>query len=99
MIEDISPAEFIRRRDAGELWQLLDVREAWEIEAASVRGTIDIPMGEIAQRFPELDACHSGGRSAQVAGFLAEAGLAKVANIAGGIDAWSETVDTTIPRY
>ena len=106
MIEDISPVEFLHRRDAGELWQLLDVREQWEIDTAGVGGTINIPMGEISQRYAELDTatpiavmCHSGGRSAKVAGYLASAGFAQVANIAGGIDAWSQTIDESIPRY
>ncbi len=106
MIEDISPAELVRRQNAGELWQLLDVREAWEIQTASVAGSINISMQEVPQRMAELDRtlplavmCHSGGRSARVASYLSAAGFAKIANIAGGIDAWSLTVDTSIPRY
>lgn len=106
MIEDLLPAEFVRRRDSGELWQLLDVREAWEISIARIDGSIDIPMNEIPARLGELDAsvpvavfCHSGGRSAQVAQYLAQCGCDRVANIVGGIDAWSSDVDESIPRY
>ena len=106
MIEDITPAEYIRRRDSGELWALLDVREAWEIDIARIDQTIDIPMAEIPARVAELDAsqpvavfCHSGGRSAQVASFLAQSGFDRVANIVGGIDAWSLGIDDSIPRY
>ncbi len=106
MIEDITPNEFVRRRDSGELWALLDVREAWEIEIASIHQTIDIPMAEIPARVAELDAsqavavlCHSGGRSAQVAIYLAQTGFDRVANIVGGIDMWSLDIDDSIPRY
>lgn len=106
MIEDMAPAEFIRRRNAGELWILLDVREAWEVDTARIDQAINIPMVEIPSRIAELDACqpvavlcHSGGRSAQVANYLAQSGFDRVANIAGGIDAWSLNVDNSIPRY
>lgn len=106
MIEELTPAEFVRRRDSGELWQLLDVRETWEIEIARIDRTIDIPMGEISTRLDELDAtqavavlCRSGGRSSKVASFLAQQGFHRVANISGGIDAWSLQVDGSIPRY
>jgi len=106
MIEDMTPGEFVRRRDSGELWALLDVRETWEIEIACIHQTIDIPMAEIPARIAELDAsqavavlCHSGGRSAQVANYLAQAGFDRVANIVGGIDTWSLDIDDSIPRY
>lgn len=106
MIEDIAPEEFVRRRESGELWQLLDVRETWEIETAGIDNTINIPMAEIPARIAELDAsqaiavlCHSGGRSARVADYLAQSGFERVANVVGGIDAWSVNVDSSIPRY
>lgn len=106
MIEQLTPAEFVAKRAAGELWQLLDVREDWEIETAGVSGSINIPMIEIADRRGELDPaapvavlCKSGGRSARVAQFLAAAGFARVANIDGGIDAWTDTVDPGLRRY
>ncbi len=106
MYEDLTPEEFVARRDDNELWQLLDVREAWERDIARVEGTLDIPMGEVPERLQELDRsrpvavlCHGGVRSARVATYLAQQGLEQVANIAGGIDAWSTTVDESIPRY
>lgn len=105
MIEDLTPAEFVRRQAAGELWQLLDVREPWEIGIAGLEETIDIPLAELPSRLAELDParpvaviCHSGGRSARAARFLAEHGYT-AANIAGGIDAWSTDVDPSVPRY
>ena len=106
MYEDFSPKDFRAQSDAGQQWQLLDVREHWEIEIASVPGSIRIPMSEIPSRQSELDAdvpvavlCHSGVRSARVAGFLADQGFCRVANIAGGIDAWALEVDNSLPRY
>lgn len=106
MFEQLTPAEFLRCRSAGELWQLLDVREPWELEIARLDQSIDIPMAEIASRHAELDpgrpvavVCHSGARSARVAGFLVQQGFSRVANIEGGIDAWSRETDRTLPRY
>jgi len=106
VFEDMSPVEYVERRRAGELWLLLDVREAWELGIASVSEAVSIPMHELAGRVGELDAsrpvavlCHSGVRSAIVAGYLARSGFDRVANIKGGIDAWSLAVDPAIPRY
>ena len=106
MYEDLTPEEFVARRSDNELWQLLDVREPWELEIARVEGSLDIPMGEVPERLDELDRnrpvavlCHGGVRSARIASYLTQQGLQQVANIAGGINAWSTSVDETIPRY
>ncbi len=106
MVENISPTEFAARCDADDSWQLLDVREPWEIEIASVPQSIRIPMADILSRQTGLDAgqpvavlCHSGGRSAKVADFLATQGFSRVANIAGGIDAWAQELDDSLARY
>ncbi|MEM8816374.1 MAG: rhodanese-like domain-containing protein [Pseudomonadota bacterium] len=103
---DLSPRELLERQRAGESWQLLDVREAWEIEIAKVESAVTIRMSEIQGRMQELDSdvpvavlCHSGIRSAQVAAWLKIAGFRRVANVTGGIDSWSLTVDASIPRY
>ncbi len=106
MNDELTPAEFVRLRATGELWQLLDVRETWEIETASVPDAIKIPMSEVPERRRELDEqapiavlCHSGVRSARVAAYLAASGFVRVSNISGGIDEWSKSVNTRIPRY
>lgn len=90
---------------------LLDVREPWEFELASLRAdgleTVNVPMSQIVQRVAELDPsrptvclCHHGMRSAQVAAFLEQRhGFASVTNFTGGIDAWSVEVDARVPRY
>ncbi len=103
---DLTPGQFVEKRKSGELWQLLDVREPWEIEIASVDDCLAIPMAQMPQRVNELDLsapiavlCHGGFRSASVAAWLSENGAGMVANISGGIDAWALTLDSTIPRY
>lgn len=105
-IEELSPAVLLARREAGELWQLLDVREPWEHDIVNVAEAVHIPMGEIPERHLELDAgrpvavlCHSGVRSARVAAFLSQQGFERLANVCGGIDAWATDVDTSLARY
>ena len=104
-IPEIPPAEFVHRRDGGEALTLLDVREAWELNVASVPGVLHIPMGEVAERVGEIDRnrevvvlCRSGRRSLEVAKYLQQNGFRAV-NLAGGILAWSRDLDATIPVY
>jgi rhodanese-related sulfurtransferase len=89
---------------------VLDVREPAELAAASVRADgfklLAIPMGEIPSRLGELPPdqplaclCHHGARSMRVAAFLQAQGFSQVANIAGGIQAWSEELDPRVPQY
>ena len=85
---------------------LLDVREPHELSIAAIEGTVNIPMAQVPARLGELDAdgtivvmCHSGIRSMQVAGYLAQRGFREVINLDGGIDAWSRQVDSKIPGY
>jgi rhodanese-related sulfurtransferase len=107
MIKDITPQEFLERRTAGNDMTLLDVREDWETALAPVPSAIvHIPMGQLADRLGELDPqretvviCRSGGRSMQVAHFLASRGFGSVSNLAGGILAWSRDLDPKIPQY
>jgi rhodanese-related sulfurtransferase len=107
MVKDLTPREFVDRRAGGAEMTLLDVREDWETALAPVPADIvHIPMGQIADRLGELDPlretvviCRSGGRSLQVAQFLAARGFASVSNLAGGILAWSRDLDPRIPQY
>jgi rhodanese-related sulfurtransferase len=85
---------------------LLDVREPWEFERARIEGARLIPMREIPARFGDLDReqdvvaiCHHGSRSQHVGMFLERAGFKKIYNLVGGVDAWSRTVDPTVPLY
>lgn len=105
-VSRLTPTELVERRNSGELWRLLDVREPWEIDISNVDGALAIPMAEIPERIGELAVedriavlCHTGVRSAVVAAWLLQRGFTTVANVEGGIDAWSVEVDGAIPRY
>jgi rhodanese-related sulfurtransferase len=104
-VPELTPSEFVARRDRGEPLTLLDVREEWELGIASVPGIVHIPVGEVAGRLGELDRtrevvvlCRSGRRSLEIAKFLQQNGF-KAVNLAGGILAWSRELDATIPTY
>jgi rhodanese-related sulfurtransferase len=107
MIKEITPRELLERRAAGTEFQLIDVREDWEIELAPVPSALThIPMGQIADRLGELDPtketmviCRSGGRSMEVARFLHAHGFGTVFNVTGGILKWSRDIDPRIPQY
>jgi len=104
-IPQITPTELKQRMDAGEDLFILDVREPFEHQIANIGGTL-IPQGQVPQRLNEIDRdreivvhCKSGGRSQRVAEFLAQSGYPKVANLSGGILAWSDQVDPSVPKY
>lgn len=106
MVREIGPVEFVARRERGDELVLLDVREPWELEIASVPGIVHIPMNQVPDRLAELDPtretvvlCRSGGRSLQVARFLEAQGFASVANLTGGILAWGRDVDPRLASY
>jgi rhodanese-related sulfurtransferase len=103
---EISPADLKLKLDAPQPPVVLDVREKWELEAARLPGTLDIPMGEVPQRLSELPRdrpivvmCHAGSRSMKVANFLAQNGFTQVASLEGGIRAWAEDVDPSVGTY
>ena len=113
MIDHVRPAqlsEWLAQAAAQGRPLVLDVREPWELQTASVRAEgfelRAIPMGEIPARLGELPKdqpiaclCHHGMRSMNVAAFLEQHGFEHLANISGGIDAWSAEVDPAVPRY
>ncbi len=90
---------------------LLDVREPWECQTASVKTEdgftlVQMPMRSVPARYLELDRsqpiaclCHHGARSAQVVHFLMQQGFENVVNVHGGIDAWSQERDPGVPMY
>jgi rhodanese-related sulfurtransferase len=103
--ENVTPRALKSRLEAGERPVLLDVREPWEFELASIEGSELIPMSQLESRFTELDPnaetvviCHHGNRSSYVAMALKHAGFEKVLNLEGGLDAYS-SVDESVPRY
>ncbi len=106
MVAETQARDIAERLAGGEDMTLLDVREGWEVAHAAMDGILHIPMGEIVARRDEVPKdrplvciCHHGMRSAQVAGFLEQQGWDQVENLSGGIDAWSQQVDSSIPRY
>ena len=105
-IPEMSPHELKRRMDAGEPFQLIDVREPFEYEIARIDGAKLIPLGEITEQLDELEReqpivvhCHSGKRSAQAVRMLQQRGFTKAYNLEGGIDAWSDQIDPNVPKY
>jgi adenylyltransferase/sulfurtransferase len=104
-IPQITVTDLKRRIDAGEDLFILDVREPFEYQIANIGGKL-IPMNEVAKRLAEIDRdreiivhCKMGGRSQRVAEFLRQSGYEKVANLAGGIQAWSDQVDASVRKY
>jgi rhodanese-related sulfurtransferase len=105
-VPELGPLQVKSRLDAGEPLRLLDVREPWECAIAQLSGSINIPMAEIPARWQELDAdadivvvCKAGSRSRRVAQFLSAHGFGRVANLSGGIDAWTREIDPSLASY
>lgn len=106
MVTEITPSELQARRAAGTAPVVIDVRETWELQLASIPGVLHIPMNDIPAKLAELDPnseivvmCRSGGRSMQVAQFLARNGFRSVANLTGGILGWARDVDCSVATY
>jgi rhodanese-related sulfurtransferase len=104
--DEISVTELKRMHDENEPFMLIDVREDDEVATASLDFARHIPMATIPERLaglpkdlPIIVMCHSGGRSGRVAKYLRENGFSDVANLSGGIDAWSVEIDPSVPRY
>ncbi|MGV3570117.1 MAG: rhodanese-like domain-containing protein [Ramlibacter sp.] len=111
MITQVRPSElnaWLQEQPDGAV--VLDVREPWELQTASVKPDgfelLAIPMNDIPARLAEVPRdrpvavlCHHGGRSQRVAQFLAQQGYDGVANVAGGINAWAMERDPSVPRY
>jgi molybdopterin/thiamine biosynthesis adenylyltransferase/rhodanese-related sulfurtransferase len=104
-VPEITPRELKGRLDRGDDLFILDVREPHEYQICNLRGQL-IPLGELPRRVHELDSsreivahCRSGKRSAEAVDFLRKAGFRKILNLKGGILAWSDEVDPSIPKY
>jgi adenylyltransferase/sulfurtransferase len=102
----MSVQELKSKMDTGEEFELIDVREPFEFEIARINRAKLIPLGEIAERANELEReqtlvihCHTGRRSAEAVRLLKKRGFGNVYNLDGGIDAWSEFIDPTVPKY
>ena len=104
-ISGITPRELKQRMDAGDRPFILDVREPHEYQICNLGGHL-IPLGQLPQKLGELDRdreivvhCKSGGRSAKAYELLRNAGFPNIRDLTGGILAWADTVDPTMPKY
>jgi sulfur-carrier protein adenylyltransferase/sulfurtransferase len=105
-IPEITPAEVKKKMDAHEPFVLIDVREPHEYQICRIPGSKLIPLGEVPKRMNELDSadeivvhCKSGMRSAKAVDLLMKSGFLKIHNLKGGILAWSDQVDPSVPKY
>jgi sulfur-carrier protein adenylyltransferase/sulfurtransferase len=104
---EISATELKRRLDNGEDIQIIDVREAHEVAIGTIPNSIHIPLGQILNRASEIDPnretvvhCKMGGRSARAIQALKQSGFTgNLTNLRGGITAWSNEVDPSVPKY
>lgn len=105
---EITVQDLADRIAKGKPLQIVDVREDWERAIGEIPGSLHIPMNTVPQHVADFKApgggeiviyCHGGVRSMMVAGFLEQNGVPRVASLAGGIDAWSDAIDPSVPRY
>jgi sulfur-carrier protein adenylyltransferase/sulfurtransferase len=103
---EIEVTEVKEKLDRGDKFVLIDVREPHEYQICNIPGAILVPLGQVGQRLDEFDKsadivihCKSGMRSARACGILKAAGFEHVRNMKGGILAWSDRVDPSVPKY
>lgn len=106
MVPVLTVEELKARLDAGEAITLLDVREPDELEISRLEGVVEVPLGQLPDRIGELDpnattvvVCRSGARSERATAFLLAHGFRSVTNLAGGMNAWAQRVDPSLPVY
>ena len=105
-MKQFTPEELKQHLDEGNKPVILDVRETWEYEICHIDNSLHISMSQIPSRMDELDPddeiivmCHHGGRSMQVGNYLESQGFNNIINLAGGIDAWAKSIDTSMKQY
>jgi molybdopterin/thiamine biosynthesis adenylyltransferase/rhodanese-related sulfurtransferase len=103
---DIDALELKAKIDRGDEFRIIDVREPHEFQIGRIPGSILIPLGELPRRLMELDKddeyvmhCKMGGRSAKAVELMKQSGYTNVRNLTGGILAWSDKVDPSVPKY
>ena len=107
MIKQLSAEAAKNLLDSNQSALLLDVREPWEVQLAAVKQPfIPMPMRSIPQGLAQIDTtapivvlCHHGSRSMHVALYLEQQGFEEIYNLAGGIAAWSDSVDASVAQY
>jgi sulfur-carrier protein adenylyltransferase/sulfurtransferase len=104
---EITATELKQRLDNGDDIQIIDVREADEVAIGRIPNSVHIPLAQVVNRMGEIDAgretvmhCKMGGRSARAIEALKRSGFTgKLMNLKGGIIAWSNEVDPSVPKY
>ena len=105
--DEVTVQEMKRALDDSQLGiKVIDVREPGEYQIARVEGVSLMPLSTLARRFTELDPnqhyyihCKAGARSLQALHFLRKHGFNQLNSVRGGIDAWSDQIDRTVPKY
>lgn len=106
-MKEITVQELKAKKDAGEEFFLLDVREQHEYYISNIDGVL-IPLGDLPNRVSEIEdqkdkemviMCRSGGRSAKACAFLESEGFTNVSNLVGGVNKWAEEIDPSLPVY
>ncbi|HEY8227513.1 MAG TPA: rhodanese-like domain-containing protein [Pyrinomonadaceae bacterium] len=106
-MQEITATELKRRLDNGEDIQIIDVREPVEVAIGRIPNSTHIPLGQVLNRMSEIDPnretvvhCKMGGRSARAIDALQRSGFkGNLLNLKGGILAWSDEVDPSVPKY
>jgi sulfur-carrier protein adenylyltransferase/sulfurtransferase len=105
-VPEMTPVQLKQKIDNGDPFKLVDVREPHEFDICRIPGSVLIPLGELPSRMSELDSadeivvhCRSGARSGRAVEFLMQAGFKRIHNLKGGILAWSDDVDPSVPKY
>jgi adenylyltransferase/sulfurtransferase len=106
-MQEIGATELKQRLDNGDDIQIIDVREDVEVAVAKIPNSIHIPLAQVLDRSSEIDPnretvvhCKMGGRSARAIDALKRSGFSgKLSNLKGGITAWSNEVDPSVPKY
>ena len=104
-MKELTVVELKEKIDANEDFQLIDVREPYEIDIATIGGE-NIPLAQIQAEVDKISRekqvvvyCRSGGRSGNAVQWLDTQGLDNIYNLQGGILAWSDEIDQSIPKY
>lgn len=104
-MKEVTVQELKEKKEAGDDFFLLDVREGWEYEVSNIDG-VHIPLGELPDRISELEdqryaefivMCRSGGRSGKAVEYLTAQGFSNVHNLKGGMTAWGKEIDPSVP--
>lgn len=103
---EITPAQLAARMEQGDALVVLDVREPWEFDTANLPNSTLVPLATLPGAISRLERtaeyvvlCHHGMRSDMAANWMRAQGFPRVLNLVGGIDAYSATVDSGVPRY